>query len=249
MARQFEEFTRSWSSTSSGDGKQRAQREEVAKRMRAQYFDLDPYIRGRGAYHRLGNIVGKYVPSVGIRKELLLMHFPFASGLVAFHYPGAHDLSSGEVEVLGIDGSKETLESALGIKRSSPRSLSKPREHLTKYTSNHGTPPAVATPADQLAPPSPVPRNGIAPLKLAESSNQTHLPSDPALGPSVNGAHPDLSRQSSRGSFASNSFASTNGSIPTHKTKSSSKFKRRLTSTGSRIKQFGSMRSLDKKSS
>lgn len=60
MAQEFQEVTRLWvedpSSTSHG-----TKRSEIAKRMRAQYFDLDPYIRGRGAYHRLGNIVGKYV--------------------------------------------------------------------------------------------------------------------------------------------------------------------------------------------
>lgn len=248
MARQFEELTRSWANTSSDSQEQRVQREEVAKRMRAQYFDLDPYIRGRGAYHRLGNIVGKYVHSAGVQKGLSLMHFPFASGLVAFHYPGAHELSSGEVEVLGIDGSKETLESALRITRSSSRSIAKPKEQLTEHTSHNDTPAAMAMPADQIAPPSPAPRNEIAPSKLAQTSNQTHPPSDPVSGSSVNGAHPDLSRQSSRGSFASGSFASINGSIPTQKSRKSSKFKRRLTSTGRRMKQFGSMRSLDKKS-
>jgi hypothetical protein len=52
------------------------ERDILAKKLRAQYFRLDPYIRGKGgelapnrcpqimaetfvAYHRLGNIVGK----------------------------------------------------------------------------------------------------------------------------------------------------------------------------------------------
>lgn len=33
-------------------------RDLVALKLRAQYYILDPYIRGRGAYHRNGNIVG-----------------------------------------------------------------------------------------------------------------------------------------------------------------------------------------------
>ena len=35
------------------------QRDLLAKELRAQYLALDPYVRGRGAYHRIGNIVGK----------------------------------------------------------------------------------------------------------------------------------------------------------------------------------------------
>lgn len=58
LARSFEESTRSWVNEDSSR-ERHARREEIALRMRAHYFDLDPFIRGRGAYHRLGNIVGK----------------------------------------------------------------------------------------------------------------------------------------------------------------------------------------------
>lgn len=58
MAQEFQEVTRLWVEDPSS-ASHASKRTEIAKRMRAQYFDLDPYIRGRGAYHRLGNIVGK----------------------------------------------------------------------------------------------------------------------------------------------------------------------------------------------
>lgn len=58
MAQEFQEVTRMWVEESTGSS-HATRRVQLAKRMRAQYFDLDPYIRGRGAYHRLGNIVGK----------------------------------------------------------------------------------------------------------------------------------------------------------------------------------------------
>jgi len=87
----FEQTTRSWAATN-GSGPDTS-RELLAKRLRAQYFQLDPYIRGRGAYHRTGNIVG--------------------NGLVTFYYPRANGTDSGEYEVIGHEGSKETLEMLL----------------------------------------------------------------------------------------------------------------------------------------
>jgi hypothetical protein len=58
LAREFEEATRRWVSEERSTGRDEI-RERIARQLRAHYFDLDPFIRGRGAYHRLGNIVGK----------------------------------------------------------------------------------------------------------------------------------------------------------------------------------------------
>lgn len=56
--------------------------------MRAQYFILDPFIRGRGAYHRNGNIVG--------------------NGLVTFEYPSEPgERVESEWEVAGYEGCRE----------------------------------------------------------------------------------------------------------------------------------------------
>jgi len=86
LCKQFEEATRKWTS----GGSEGQDREMLAKRLRVQYFKLDPYIRGRGAYHRTGNIVG--------------------NGLVTFEYPSASDSKAAEYEVIGQEGSRETLE-------------------------------------------------------------------------------------------------------------------------------------------
>lgn len=83
---EYEAVTREWMNT----GKD-APRELVKKRkmlmhkMRAQYWELDPYIRGRSVYHRHGNIVG--------------------NGLVTFDYPA--NGSEGEWETIGYSTCRE----------------------------------------------------------------------------------------------------------------------------------------------
>lgn len=64
-------------------------RDYLAAKMRSQYFELDPYIRGRGAYHRNGNIIG--------------------NGLVFFGYPGIRE-PLGEWEVRGYETCREQSE-------------------------------------------------------------------------------------------------------------------------------------------
>jgi len=67
----------------------RLKREKVITQMRIGWFEIDRYVRGRGVYHRHGNIVG--------------------NGLVRFDY------GEEEVEVLGYFKSKEKLEQDLKI--------------------------------------------------------------------------------------------------------------------------------------
>lgn len=90
LAARFEDVSRRWMVASADDAETAGQRDLLAKELRAQYLALDPYVRGRGAYHRIGNIVG--------------------NGLVSFRYPGAHGTPEGEFEVLGHAGSKESIE-------------------------------------------------------------------------------------------------------------------------------------------
>ncbi|GAA5831757.1 hypothetical protein JCM5353_006625 [Sporobolomyces roseus] len=78
--------TREWSK--SNDKNVEKKREIVVDRMRAQYHELDPFVRGRGAYHRNGNIVG--------------------NGLVVWNYPaGNGEKGEGEWEVRGYETSRE----------------------------------------------------------------------------------------------------------------------------------------------
>ena len=51
---EYASVTREWSK--SDDPKITKKREIIVDRMRAQYHELDPYVRGRGAYHRNGNV-------------------------------------------------------------------------------------------------------------------------------------------------------------------------------------------------
>ena len=74
---EYVKITRQW--CNSDDLLIEKKRELAALKLRAQYFTLDPYIRGRGAYHRTGGIAG--------------------NGLVFFEYPGL--APEGEFEVLG----------------------------------------------------------------------------------------------------------------------------------------------------
>ncbi|GAA5948075.1 hypothetical protein JCM3765_007099 [Sporobolomyces pararoseus] len=83
---EYASITREWSK--SDDPKIAKKREIVVDRMRAQYHELDPYVRGRGAYHRNGNIVG--------------------NGLVVWNYPaGNGEKGEGEWEVRGYETSRE----------------------------------------------------------------------------------------------------------------------------------------------
>ncbi|SCV72275.1 BQ2448_4969 [Microbotryum intermedium] len=82
---QYTELTRQW--IKSDDPNIAKQRRIIMLKMRAQYFVLDPYIRGRGAYHRHGNIVG--------------------NGLVTFDYPASSGENEGEWETSGYETCKE----------------------------------------------------------------------------------------------------------------------------------------------
>ena len=59
LAARFEDVSRKWMTAPAEDAETDAQRDLLAKELRSQYLALDPYVRGRGAYHRIGNIVGK----------------------------------------------------------------------------------------------------------------------------------------------------------------------------------------------
>ncbi|GJN90712.1 hypothetical protein Rhopal_003726-T1 [Rhodotorula paludigena] len=79
-------LTREW--ITSDDENVAKRRELCVDRMRAQYHELDPFIRGRGAYHRNGNIVG--------------------NGLVVWNYPSpSEEKSEGEWEVRGYETCRE----------------------------------------------------------------------------------------------------------------------------------------------
>ena len=63
-------------------------RKRIVLLMQAQYWELDPYIRGRGAYHRHGNVVG--------------------NGLVTFEYPSeSGERAEGEWECFGYKSCRE----------------------------------------------------------------------------------------------------------------------------------------------
>ncbi|KDE02582.1 hypothetical protein MVLG_06865 [Microbotryum lychnidis-dioicae p1A1 Lamole] len=85
LIEQYTQLTRQW--IKSDDPNIAKQRRILMFKMRAQYFVLDPYIRGRGAYHRHGNIIG--------------------NGLVTFDYPSASGESEGEWETSGYETCKE----------------------------------------------------------------------------------------------------------------------------------------------
>ena len=78
----YEEATRNWIKASAGDVTAEKKRRLAMLELRSQYHVLDPYIRGRGAYHRHGNILG--------------------NGLIYFEYPNAPGAETeGEWEVRG----------------------------------------------------------------------------------------------------------------------------------------------------
>ncbi|GAA5959310.1 hypothetical protein JCM21900_003925 [Sporobolomyces salmonicolor] len=78
--------TREWAKSS--DPSIAKKRKAVVYRLRAQYYELDPFIRGRGAYHRNGNIVG--------------------NGIVVWNYPAASgEKGEGEWEVRGYETCRE----------------------------------------------------------------------------------------------------------------------------------------------
>ncbi|KAK4056712.1 hypothetical protein OIO90_002264 [Microbotryomycetes sp. JL221] len=83
---QYLEVTREWMKSDKTPDEVKKKRQMLVHRMCAQYWELDPYIRGRGCYHRAGNIVG--------------------NGLVTFNYPsegGGDD----EWEVIGYKSCRE----------------------------------------------------------------------------------------------------------------------------------------------
>ncbi|KAK4054516.1 hypothetical protein OIV83_001010 [Microbotryomycetes sp. JL201] len=79
------EVTREWMKSDEAAPEIVKKRKMIVHKMQAQYWELDPYIRGRGCYHRLGNIVG--------------------NGLVSFEYP--IDGGEGEWEVIGYKTCRE----------------------------------------------------------------------------------------------------------------------------------------------
>lgn len=166
-----------------------------------------------------------------------ILNRSFRSGLVAFHYPGAHDLESGEFEVVGIEGSKETIESRLGMQAVVGNATSR-QASFDAAESLNGQEPQSASQSTT----SPVPVQSQANTPSESSSMSLSQPDEKTA--QVNG----VSRRDSLGSVTGRSFNSTSASIPTQKSKSSGKFRKRLTTTGSKIKQFGSMRSLASKS-
>ncbi|KAI5480798.1 CRAL/TRIO domain protein [Pseudohyphozyma bogoriensis] len=84
----YEAATRKW--MVSKDASTEIPRKLATLEMRAQYYKLDPFIRGRGAYHRNGNILG--------------------NGLVSFEYPTPGEKSEGEWETSGYAHSMEACE-------------------------------------------------------------------------------------------------------------------------------------------
>ncbi|GAA6028486.1 hypothetical protein NBRC10512_003226 [Rhodotorula toruloides] len=87
LIEEYVEVTRQWIKTD--DPAVTKKRRMIVDKMRAQYHELDPFIRGRGAYHRNGNIVG--------------------NGLVVFTYPSSSDeKSEGEWEVRGYETCRES---------------------------------------------------------------------------------------------------------------------------------------------
>ncbi|KAL8278214.1 hypothetical protein RQP46_009387 [Phenoliferia psychrophenolica] len=86
----YEAVTRSWISAPVGDVKMEQARRLAMLELCAQYHLLDPFIRGRAAYHRHGNILG--------------------NGLVYFEYPNAPGSETeAEWEVRGHDHCRETM--------------------------------------------------------------------------------------------------------------------------------------------
>lgn len=58
LVRDFEEATREWFHSAGGKGAEegRNRREELAKKLREGYWELDPYVRARSVYDRTGLI-------------------------------------------------------------------------------------------------------------------------------------------------------------------------------------------------
>ncbi|KAM0791312.1 hypothetical protein ACM66B_005784 [Microbotryomycetes sp. NB124-2] len=84
----YEEVTREWMKQDKPSDELVKKRKMLMHKMRAQYWELDPYIRGRGCYHRHGNIVG--------------------NGLVYFEYPNqSNNNNSDEWECIGYTTSRE----------------------------------------------------------------------------------------------------------------------------------------------
>ncbi|KAK4056713.1 hypothetical protein OIO90_002265 [Microbotryomycetes sp. JL221] len=85
---QYEEVTREWMKQDKPSEELVKKRKMLMHRMRAQYWELDPYIRGRGCYHRHGNIVG--------------------NGLVYFEYPNqSANNNADEWETIGYTSCRE----------------------------------------------------------------------------------------------------------------------------------------------
>lgn len=83
-------------------------RELATLRLRAQYFVLDQFVRGRGVYTRNGNIVGnvsRFLRSLARENRNRLIIF-FSQGLVLFEYPG-EDRDDSEWEILGAASCRE----------------------------------------------------------------------------------------------------------------------------------------------
>lgn len=105
-------MTREW--TKSDDPTIAKRRELLVSKMRAQYHELDPFIRGRGAYHRNGN-VSRPLPCPGSSPETDLSSIRpsrdtqiVGNGLVVWNYPSAsEEKTEGEWEVRGYETCRE----------------------------------------------------------------------------------------------------------------------------------------------
>lgn len=102
------DVTREW--VASDDPIVQQRRELAILRLRAQYWLLDPYIRGRGVYHRHGNVSSLFRPSGQPFEANPACSLPktLGNGLVTFEYP-SNDNTEGEWETLGYTTCREEL--------------------------------------------------------------------------------------------------------------------------------------------
>lgn len=142
---------------------------------------------------------------------------------------------------MGMAGSKETLERELGLRTEAAGDRRNGVHGGSANTAGRVDPST----RERLSEPSQQPQQH-APMAPETSSADQQAKHQTATS---DGHHtvlptPELSRQTSSNSMVSGSRASLSDSIPTQKSRSSGKLRTRLTSTGFKLKQFGSMRSL-----
>lgn len=136
LAQDFQSLTRKWAE--SNDPALEIERNLLAKRLRVQYFLLDPYIRGRGCELPRFNVRSLLRPGAAYHRNGVIV----GNGLVSFAYPGAHGLPTGEYEVLGYAGSKEALDIELNKRLGEETDASELRAGDAIELANGSTPPA-----------------------------------------------------------------------------------------------------------